>query len=168
MAINQWIASERGQLTSIAATPTRGYQWKTLFLPDGTQLRITFGGDNFYARVREDAIIYQGRPVSPRQLAIAVCGKGRNAWRETWLLPPGERKWQSASLLRRQAGHQGQPQPVSPAEAMRAAAACMSETLKTALALVEHANDQVLPVYERRVPRLRRAQDTMGDTAELD
>ena len=48
MAINQWIAMERGQLTSVVATPTRGYQWKTLFLPEGSELRISFERENFY------------------------------------------------------------------------------------------------------------------------
>jgi hypothetical protein len=168
MAINQWIAMERGQLTSVVATPTRGYQWKTLFLPQGSELRISFGGDNFYARVEGDDIIFQGRPVSPRQMAISVAGEGRNAWREVWVLLPGERKWYPAGRLRRQVARQEPPAQVSPLEAMNAAAACMSETLKTALALVEHTSSRGLPALERRVPRHRRAADVLGDSAPFD
>jgi hypothetical protein len=168
MAINQWIAFERGQLTATAPTPTRGYQWKALFLPAGTELRISFGGDYFYARVEGDAIIYRGRAVSPRQMALAVAGEGRNAWREIWILPPGERKWYPASLLRRQASEQEPPEPASPLDAMSAAAACMSETLKTALALVEQANSQALQACERRVPRHRRAADSAGEGVAFD
>jgi hypothetical protein len=167
MAINQWIAMERGQLTSVVATPTRGYQWKTLFLPEGTELRISFERENFYARVEGDAIIYQGRPVSPRQMAISVAGEGRNAWREIWVLLPGERKWYPATLLRRQAAQQEPPRQVSPQEAMHAAAACMSETLKTALALVEHTGSGALPATGRSTPR-RRAGDVLGDSVPFD
>lgn len=159
LAINQWIATERGQLMEGTLMPTRGYQWKSLFLPEGTELRINCAGQSFYARVEGDAIIFQGQAVSPRQMALQVAGRGRNAWREMSVLLPGERKWYPAARLRREAEAAGVTQPVSPMEAMHAAASCMSETLKTALALVEHANDQALPVYERRVTRLRRADD---------
>jgi hypothetical protein len=162
MAINQWIAMERSQLTPAAHTPTRGYQWKTLFLPEGTELRISFDRENFYARVEGDEIIYRGRPVSPRQMAISVAGEGRNAWREVWILLPGERKWYPASRLRRETAQQEPPKQVSPLDAMHAAAACMSETLKTALALVEHTSNRGLPAWERRTPRHRRGADALG------
>jgi hypothetical protein len=42
---------------------------------------------------------------------------------------------------------------------MESAAASMTQTLRTALALVEHAKAQALPKVERRVERHRRAQD---------
>jgi hypothetical protein len=156
IAINQWIATERGQLNLLTPTPTRGYQWKSLFLPEGTELRINFAGISHFARVVGDHIIYGGQRLSPRQMAIDVAGRGRNAWREISVLLPGERKWLPASRLRREAEQEGKAPPVSPVEAMTAAAACMSETLKTALALVEHANGQALPAYERRgMMRLR-------------
>jgi hypothetical protein len=176
MAINQWIATERGQLAAITLAPTRGYQWKTLFLPDGSELRVNYSGQAFYARVQGDSLVYEGWPVSPREFATKAAGAGRNAWREVWVLLPGERKWQPASLLRRRAEHEqarqhqteDMPKPVSPLEAMSAAAACMSDSLKAALALVEHANDKALPSYERRRPGARRSDDTLADTARLD
>jgi hypothetical protein len=34
-AVQQWIAKSRAD-----AIPTRGYQWKQLFLPEGTRLRL--------------------------------------------------------------------------------------------------------------------------------
>ncbi|GAB3435080.1 hypothetical protein NX773_02940 [Massilia solisilvae] len=168
MAINQWIACERGQFTSLAPTPTRGYQWKTLFLPEGTELRATMNGETAYARVEGDDLRYRGRAVSPRQMLLDLGGKGRNAWREVWVLLPGERKWQPASRLRRVAEGEAPARLVSPAEAMSAAAACMSETLKTALALVEQANQQALPAFERRTSPQRRASDALGDDVPLD
>jgi hypothetical protein len=60
IAINEWIAAAQGKFTHLAPTPTRGYQWKSLFLPDGTELRMRFGRLSLYARVSGDAIWYQG------------------------------------------------------------------------------------------------------------
>lgn len=51
-----------------------------------------------YAGVADDAIVYRGVRVSPRQLTIAIAGAGRNAWRELWLLLSGESKWKLASM----------------------------------------------------------------------
>lgn len=144
-------------------SPTRlhGYQWKCLFLPDSTELRMSRGTEFFYARVVGDAIVYQGRRVSPRQLTMAIAGDGRNAWRDIWLLLPGESKWKVASLLRRELERQGPPP--SPVETIAAVAAAMKDALNTALKLVDHANAQSVPKYERRVERHRRAEDFMID-----
>lgn len=158
-AINQWIAAAKGQFTHLVPTPTQGYQWKSLFLPHGTELRMTFARQSFYARVEGDAICYQGRSMSPRQLTIAIAGDGHNAWRELWIRLPTATRWQPASLLRREASQAPASQPISPLEAMTAAAACMSETLKSALQLVDHAGALALPRPERRIAHARRAND---------
>jgi hypothetical protein len=168
LAINEWIAAAQGRFTNLAPTPTRGYQWKTLFLPEGTELRMRFGGRSFYARVERDAIWYQGQRVSPRQMTIAIAGDGHNAWRELWIRRPTDSQWRPASLLRRQAGAAEPLKPVSPAEAMSAAAACMSETLRTALALVDHTNGRALPRDERRVDNARRASDRLAGACAFD
>jgi hypothetical protein len=167
-AIDEWIAAERSQVKVVSATPTRGYQWKSLFLPAGTELRMHFARQVHNARVIGDSLVYGGQRMSPRQMTIAVAGDGRNAWRELWVRLPTDIKWRPASLLRRQGEEQGVPQPVSPLEAMESAAACMTQTLRTALVLVEHAKTQALPKYERRVDRHRRAQDQLEDTCRLD
>jgi hypothetical protein len=54
-------------------------------------------------------------------------------------------------------------QPLSAADAMTAAAKAMSDTLKTALVLVEHANNQSQNTLERRLPRYRREYDMLSD-----
>jgi hypothetical protein len=167
-AIDEWIAAERAQVRHIPATPTRGYQWKSLFLPEGTELRMQFAGQVHHARVIGDHLEYKGRRMSPRQMTIAVAGDGHNAWRELWVRLPMDGKWRPASLLRRQDAGQGVPQPVSPLEAMESTAACMTQTLKTALALVEHVRVQALPRNERRADRHRRAQDQLEDACRLD
>ena len=96
--------------TTTAHSGLRGYQWKCLFLPDSTELRMYCGDDYFYARVVGDAIVYQGQRVSPRQLTMAIAGEGRNAWRDLWLLLPGESAWkhsnaQLAHKFERRANH---------------------------------------------------------------
>ena len=168
IAINEWIAAEQGRFTNLAPTPGRGYQWKSLFLPEGTELRMTCGGRSFLARVEGDAIWYQGQRVSPRQMTIAVAGDGHNAWRELWIRIPTDTRWRPASLLRREAVQAAPVAPVSPLEAMTAAAACMSETMKTALALVDHAAATALPQYERRTEHTRRASDRLADHCAFD
>lgn len=67
-----------------------GYQWKGLFLPSGTDLRMSTREGTGRARVCGDHIMYQGRRVSPRGLTLAIAGGGRNAWRDLWLRMPGE------------------------------------------------------------------------------
>lgn len=166
-AINEWIAAARGQYTGIRPTPTRGYQWKSLFLPEGTELRMSHDGRSFHAHVDGSDIVYEGRSVSPRQLTIAVAGDGRNAWRDLWIRLPGESAWKTAARLRREGERAAPTKTVSPMEAMSAAAACMSETLRSALALVEHANAQVLDAAERRAG-LRRARDVMECDCRFD
>jgi hypothetical protein len=170
LAINNWIVTAKTGCTP--PTSTRGYQWKSLFLPEGTELRMCYRGQNCYAHVTGDDIIYQGRPVSPRQLALEAAGDGRNAWRDVWVRLPGDAAWRPAARLRRDGAAQPAPKPVAPAEALGAAASCMAEALKAALALVEHAHAQALPQYERRVERRverhRRAQDLMEDACRSD
>jgi hypothetical protein len=167
-AINEWIAAAKGQFTNLAPTPTQGYQWKSLFLPHGAELRMTFARQSFYARVIGDAIWYKGERMSPRQMTIAIAGDGHNAWRELWIRLPTATRWQPASLLRREATQSAAVKQVSPLEAMTAAAACMSETLKTALQLVDHVGALALPQPERRIEHARRASDRLADQCAFD
>jgi hypothetical protein len=64
--------------------------------------------------------------------------------------------------------HYQGPRVVSPHEAMAAAAECMAETLRSALALVDHASGRALPQVERRKERTRRASDVMEEACRLD
>jgi hypothetical protein len=129
---------------------------------------MSYGGQSCYARVSGDAIWYQGQRVSPRQMTIAIAGDGHNAWRALWIRLPSDTRWRPASLLRRQAGQAVPVEPVSPLAAMTAAAACMSETMKTALALVDHAANLALPQYERRSDHARRASDRLAGACAFD
>lgn len=56
----------------------------------------------------------------------------------------------------------------APAATIAAAAASMSEALRTALHLVEHSTAQSLPRYERRVESHRRAADVFTEHTAFD
>jgi hypothetical protein len=122
--------------------------------------------------VTGDAIVFLGRRVSPRQLTLAIAGEGRNAWRDLSLRLPGAAHFRPACVLRRMAkassGSQRSAECESPAATIAAAAASMSEALKTALILVEHSNAQAVPKFERRVDKHRRGEDVLADHAIYD
>jgi len=82
--------------------PTRGYQWGPIFLPNGTQLRMEYGGEMHYAAVENDAVVYEGGVYSPSQLAGRIASNtSRNAWRDLWVRLEGRRQWVPADELRR-------------------------------------------------------------------
>ncbi len=157
---------------------SRGYQWKELFLPDSTELRMECAGATFYAKVVGDDILYGGRSVSPRGLTLAIAGDGRNAWRDLWLRLPGDRYWKRANHRRRdqeralaaqaQASLAQTPSPPSPADSMAAAAAAMSEALQTSLALVQQCNSKAMPKVDRRGRKHRRESDLLGEDCNFD
>ncbi|MES2115039.1 MAG: hypothetical protein V4578_07815 [Pseudomonadota bacterium] len=162
-AIQHWMEVQRQ-----TAAPLQGYQWKCLFLPDGSRVRMHVGDTWHYAEVVGEEIMYQGRAVSPRQLTLLIAGDGRNAWRDLWIRRPGEKNWTAASKLRRQLEQQAHKPPTSHMEAMRAVASTMSDTLKTALTLVQHANFHAEAQVERRLPKHRRREDFMIDDCKAD
>lgn len=83
-----------------AAAPHRGYQWKQLFLPDGTLLRTAFRGHTRYATVEGEHIVCESQPLTPSAFVnLHGCGQ-RNAWRAIWLRRPGEADWTLAQDCR--------------------------------------------------------------------
>jgi hypothetical protein len=97
-AIRHWLATS----ASVAPAEPRGYQWKTLFLPEGTWLRMAYRNDHEYAIVEGDHIMYKGRAVSPNQFASAYADSVRNAWQDISIRMPGEKNWKRANLRRRE------------------------------------------------------------------
>ncbi|SHH71179.1 hypothetical protein SAMN05428948_5046 [Massilia sp. CF038] len=85
------------QATQAAA---RGYQWRSLFLPEGTCVRFEYKRRTYHAHVRGDRLLYQDQAYSPRQLLLHVTGTVRNAWRELWLRSPGDARWHLANTRR--------------------------------------------------------------------
>lgn len=82
-------------------TSIRGYQWKSLFLPEGTILRSWSYGEHNYARVEGDKIIHEGQSVSPNQFARSFARTARNAWFDLSVRRPGDKQFKMAGLLRK-------------------------------------------------------------------
>lgn len=162
-ALRQWMATQ-----STSAAEARGYQWKRLFLPAGSRLRMQYAGEWFYAEVRGDDLFFDGQPVSPRGMTQMIAGDGRNAWRDLWVRLPGEKNWSRASRLRRDLLQREQPRPVSPMEAVNAAARSMSEALTASKVLLDYVNRQSERLTERRVSKHRRQEDTLVDDCRFD
>lgn len=101
--------------------------------------------------------------MSPHQLVQHVAGDGRNAWRDLWVRVPDQKDWVRTCVLRARLARSAATRPITPADAMTTAAKAMSDALKTALTLVEHANHQSQTTLERRLPRYRRQADLMDD-----
>ena len=157
-AVQLWIAKGRAD-----AMPAQGYQWKQLFLPEGTRIRLRAFDVWHNAAVVGDELIYKGKAMSPHHMAKQAAGDGRNAWREIWIRMPGQKRWANAGILRAQLVKQIAAVPATPEESMRIAAKAMSDALSTALTLVAHANDQAQNTLERRLPKYRRAWDLLED-----
>ncbi|SFV04592.1 hypothetical protein [Pseudoduganella namucuonensis] len=100
LALCEWLARQTG------APPEeplmRGYQWKSLFLPEGTCLRSWSYGQPNYARVVGDQIIHDGRAVSPNQFARSFARTNRNAWDDLLVKRPQDKGWKKASILRKE------------------------------------------------------------------
>jgi hypothetical protein len=97
-AIRDWMV--RNNPDSFGMPVTSGYQWKHVFLPNGTLLRTIFNGKNFHCLVEDDQIRYIGERVSPSGFANAVGGVHRNAWKVIWILFPNTSVWKQAGSLR--------------------------------------------------------------------
>ncbi len=83
----------------VAATEA-GYQWKQVFLPEGTRLRASFGRQPYFATVVGAEIKYDGHAVSPSCFANLHGSGNRNAWKAVWLRLPGSNEWLLADVCR--------------------------------------------------------------------
>ena len=82
--------------------PGRGYQWHPIFLQNGSELRMTYKGKHFYAKIRHERVWYDGKSMSPSQFASHVAGHNRNAWRHLYIKFPGAGSWKLADDVRQQ------------------------------------------------------------------
>ncbi|MFA9217163.1 MAG: hypothetical protein ACEQSK_08665 [Sphingomonadaceae bacterium] len=122
-ALELWLAVQTQLPAAADASSVRGYQWKTLFLPEGTVLRSWSYGEHNYAIVEGDQILHAGRPVSPNQFAQLFARSTRNAWADLYLRRPGDTRYKLACRLRdemqrqNQQNQQNQRPAASPADA---------------------------------------------------
>ncbi|MBA5688329.1 hypothetical protein [Rugamonas apoptosis] len=116
-AVNSWICAREVRQQGADADCVRGYQWKSLFLPEGTVLRSWSYGEHNYARVEGDHIIHRGRTVSPNQFAQSFARTTRNAWTDLYIRRPGDERFYLACRLRSEQAKQAKlAAPVAPAD----------------------------------------------------
>ena len=99
-AIEYWLDNATWKPELLAASDSLGYQWKSLFLPDATQIRMSYKGKYFYAKVEGDKIIYDGKSISPGRLVNTIAGSSRSAWRDLWIKRPNDNEWKFADHCR--------------------------------------------------------------------
>jgi hypothetical protein len=150
-AVKLWISQDRAD-----AIPTRGYQWKQLFLPEGTFVRLRVEDEWYIAKVKGDDLLYRGNAVSPHQMAQQAAGAGRNAWREMWIRFPGEKNWKNAAQLRAMMVSQSNRLPLSPADAMASAAKSMSPLS------APHSSSLNTPTINHKIPWNAVCRDIAG------
>ncbi len=99
-AIDYWLDNASWKPELLSESASKGYQWKSLFLPDGTEIRMQYKGAYSYANVEGDELVYGSKPISPSTLANTIAGSSRNAWRDLWVKRPGDADWCLADELR--------------------------------------------------------------------
>ncbi len=161
-AIGEWVRRHKPELLTMPLV--HGYQWKSVFLPDGTVLRTVFGGKNHHCLVEGDWILYNGQAVSPSGFVNAVGGTRRNAWQCTWILLPDSKDWKRADTLRTRERPRRVRKPVrdmEPPAPLPAAASLPANVLPVPSSLSarsEYTADAseaspVQPAHHDRVPR---------------
>jgi hypothetical protein len=96
------VADEQADDTLVRiGNPSKGYNWQNVFLPNGTQLKMTYKGVDKFADVRHQQIYYEGTACSPSQFVRRVANNtSRNAWHDIWIKRPTDRDWVFSDLVR--------------------------------------------------------------------
>lgn len=117
-AIELWLREQSKLAAGSDPASVRGYQWKSLFLPEGTVLRSWSYSENNYARVEGDKIIHKGKAVSPNQFAQSFARTTRNAWTDLYIRRPEDKQFKPACRLRQELAEQAkrpaEPTPAPP------------------------------------------------------
>ena len=99
-AIDYWMDNADWKPELLRQRTGCGYQWKSLFLPDSTEVRMQYKGQYRYAKVEGDLLLFEGEPTTPGSLANTIAGGSRNAWRDLWVKRPNDAEWRLADDLR--------------------------------------------------------------------
>jgi hypothetical protein len=95
----------------------RGFQWKNVFLPDGTHLRTSYLDSIEFAKVVGDRIRSDDGEYLTPSLFVNRHTTGRNAWRFVWLRFPGDDYWIRADNCRTSAAKKLQRHAISDSNA---------------------------------------------------
>jgi len=99
-AIRAWLKRAPTEQLQPATESDAGYQWKQVFLPEGTKLRSSFDNEAWFATVEGGKIKYDRQAVSPSHFSNLRGSGNRNAWKTIWLRLPGSEKWLLADICR--------------------------------------------------------------------
>lgn len=78
--------------------------WKEVSVASGSEVRMFYGDQHHYAKIKRGKILDDGKEYSPSEWASKVAdGTSRNAWRDIWFREPQAKTWVPAQLLREQA-----------------------------------------------------------------
>ncbi|MEP2612455.1 hypothetical protein [Marinobacter alexandrii] len=79
-----------------------GLELKGVFLPNGTQLRVTYKGETYTAEIRDGAWIGSDgvRRNTPSDAACAITQTNVNGWRFWKVKRPSDTRWQVLNALR--------------------------------------------------------------------
>lgn len=160
-AIEFWLAEQAKLSAGCDPASVRGYQWKSLFLPEGTVLRSWSYGEHNYARVEGDQIMHEGEAVSPNQFAQSFARTTRNAWTDLYIRRPCDKQFKLACRLRQELAEQqavraGQPAPAQSAPAL------IPETTVMAMIAAMQAQAQVAQPLPQAAPSAPPRDPTPG------
>lgn len=98
--VKRWLATEMARLALRNGRAMRGFQWKNVFLPEGTTLRTSHCDVVEFAKVVGDHIVSDDDMLLTPSMFANRHAKGRNAWRFVWLRFPGNDYWVRAANCR--------------------------------------------------------------------
>ena len=109
--VHRWLTIEMERnLLRYNGRALHGYQWKSVFLPDGTCLRTNHKKEAVFAKVIGERIrTDDGAALTPSMFANRHT-QGRNAWRFVRLRFPGEEHWMRADRCRKRQEQQARQQ----------------------------------------------------------
>jgi hypothetical protein len=96
---------KRGSALTTSDSPVPD-DWVTkgVRLPSGTELRSTYKGKTYHARVHSGALVLQGQRFdSPSAAAMSITASAVNGWTFWEYKLPGQDRWQILKSLRRSA-----------------------------------------------------------------
>jgi hypothetical protein len=99
-AIRAWMKPAPAISQQADAHSEAGYQWKEVFLPEGTRLRTSFGDQACFAEVHGAQIQFGEEKISTSRFANMNGSGNRNAWKAIWLRLPGSGEWLLADVCR--------------------------------------------------------------------
>jgi hypothetical protein len=112
--VRRWLETEIARLALRQnGRAMRGFQWKNVFLPEGTTLRTSHCDAVEFAKVVGDHIVSDDDMLLTPSMFVNRHAKGRNAWRFVWLRFPGDDYWVRAANCRMHSDDLAQRQSIS-------------------------------------------------------